>query len=184
MVRFGFVDRLLKEQGWELKSTDNDGERYWYTYEKPGSPEKAEVTWFDSIKYHTGVVEQVSIDYDVFDTWLFVKESEFEMWFKEKEGMSFTDEPLFNIYVTTEDATDGEPREQNFTLDDCEKYCKRKWREFQAGKFNPWGYGTLNPVKDDFTIECYCNNGMTDDWFGLASFGNRAGKFTDCPDKL
>lgn len=95
-------------------------------------------------------------------------------------------EPRFNVYVTSEslDMTDGEPRLESVTEEECIKYCKKVWKEFKAGKFDPWGYGALDPDEDDYLIDCSCCNGMTEDKFGAASWGKLAGKFTDYPEDV
>lgn len=106
--------------------------------------------------------------------------------YTENDESTYEDEPRFNVYVSSDsmNMTDGEPRFENITEDECRKYCRKVWKEFKAGKFSPWGYGPLDPNEDDYFIDCVCSNGWTEDKFGAVSWGKYAGKFTDYPKEL
>lgn len=88
----------------------------------------------------------------------------------------------FNIFIKLEDGEDAEPREKDLTYEECKSYCENIYSLYKEGKFDPWGYGPMNPI-DRLLVVCYCSNGMTEDYFGISSEGNYAGQFVDYPDK-
>lgn len=90
-------------------------------------------------------------------------------------------EPLFNVYFSTDTEESGDPAYTQQTLEQCEKICKDVYKQFTEGSFNPWGWGVLDPNEDKLDVMCYCCNGLTDDEFGMLTYGPDAGKFRDYP---
>lgn len=91
------------------------------------------------------------------------------------------EEPLFNIYFSTDIEESGDPEYKDQTLEQCKKICEDAYDKFLKGTLNPWGWGTLDPDEDNLDIMCYCSNGLTEDEFGLLSYGKNAGEFIDYP---
>lgn len=92
-------------------------------------------------------------------------------------------DPVFNVYIETDYEESGDPELERVTYDEAEKYCKENYKLFKAGKFSPWGHGTLNPKEDHLLIACY-QSGVPEydaDWFGIASYGKHKGVFCDYP---
>ncbi len=92
-----------------------------------------------------------------------------------------SNEPLFNVYFSTDTEESGNPEYTKQTLEQCEKICKDVYSQFTEGNFNPWGWGALDPDEDHLDVMCYCCNGLTDDEFGMLTYGPDAGKFRDYP---
>lgn len=68
-------------------------------------------------------------------------------------------EPLFNVYFSTDTEESGDPAYTQQTLEQCEKICKDVYKQFTEGRFSPWGWGVLDPMKINLTL---CAIAVTD----------------------